>query len=173
MQAEQLVLTLVIAALVLGDATLLLLFLAQLGIGIGNALNAPAFQGTMPNLVPKEDLPGAISLNSVMINGSRVIGPTIAAVLMSRGCRARGDPRHQRRHVPVRDLRDLPHPHPEGGERDGREGAGANFMTGLRLAASGRCSPADPRHGALLVPLPAVRRACSRPSPGSTSDLAP
>jgi MFS family permease len=85
MQAEQLVLTLVLAALVSADATLLLLFLAQLGIGIGNALNAPAFQGTMPNLVPKEDLPGAISLNSVMINGSRVIGPTIAAVLMSRG----------------------------------------------------------------------------------------
>jgi MFS family permease len=88
MQAEQLVLTLVIAALVSADATLLLLFLAQLGIGIGNALNAPAFQGTMPNLVPKEDLPGAISLNSVMINGSRVIGPTIAAILMSRGVTA-------------------------------------------------------------------------------------
>lgn len=85
MQAEQLVLTLVIASFVASDASLAWLFLAQLLIGIGNSLNAPAFQSTMPNLVPKEDLPGAISLNSVMINGSRVIGPTIAAVLMSRG----------------------------------------------------------------------------------------
>jgi MFS family permease len=85
MQSEQLALTLVMAAFVASDSALGWLFLTQLGIGIGNALNAPAFQGTMPNLVPKEDLPGAISLNSVMINGSRVIGPTIAAVLMSRG----------------------------------------------------------------------------------------
>ena len=88
MQAEQLVLTLVIAALVARDSHLLLLFLVQLGIGIGNALNAPAFQGTLPNLVPTEDLPGAISLNSVMVNGSRVIGPAIAAVLMARGVTA-------------------------------------------------------------------------------------
>jgi MFS family permease len=88
MQAEQLVLTLVIAALVAGDAHLLWLVLDQLGIGIGNALNAPAFQGTLPNLVPREDLPGAISLNSVMINGSRVIGPAIAAMLMAQGVSA-------------------------------------------------------------------------------------
>src|SRR5688572_17526540 len=51
MQAEQLLLTLVIALLVRGDSHLLWLFLVQLGIGIGNALNAPAFQGTLPNLV--------------------------------------------------------------------------------------------------------------------------
>jgi MFS family permease len=88
LQAEQLVLSLVVAALVSRDAPLVALFLAQLAIGVGNAFNAPAMQSTVPNLVPKEDLPGAISLNSVMINGSRVIGPVIAAVLMSRGATA-------------------------------------------------------------------------------------
>ena len=88
MQSEQLVLSLVMAALVAGDAALLWLVAVQLFIGIGNALNAPAMQGTMPNLVDKRDLPGAISLNSVMINGSRVIGPAIAAVLMARGMTA-------------------------------------------------------------------------------------
>ena len=88
MQAEQLVLSVVVAALVAHDAPLMALFFAQLLIGIGNALNAPAMQGTVPNLVPKEDLPGAVSLNSVMINGSRVIGPVIAALLMARGVSA-------------------------------------------------------------------------------------
>ena len=88
MQSEQLILSLFVAFLVSRDAPLMALFGAQLLIGIGNALNAPAMQGTVPNLVPKEDLPGAISLNSVMINGSRVIGPVIAALLMARGVTA-------------------------------------------------------------------------------------
>ena len=50
-----------------------------------NALNAPAFQSSMPLLVHRQDLPGAISLNSAMINGTRVIGPVLAAVLAVAG----------------------------------------------------------------------------------------
>ena len=50
-------------------------------IGIANALNAPAFQASIPLLVDRADLPGAISLNSAAINGSRVLGPALAAVL--------------------------------------------------------------------------------------------
>lgn len=88
MQSEQLVLSLVVAALVARNAPLMALLGTQLFIGIGNALNAPAMQGTIPNLVPPEDLPGAVSLNAVMINGSRVIGPVIAAILMTRGVTA-------------------------------------------------------------------------------------
>jgi len=85
MQSEQLVLSVVIAALVAGRSSLGALLIVQVFIGIGNALNAPAMQGTVPNLVPREDLPGAISLNSVMINGSRVLGPALAALLLSWG----------------------------------------------------------------------------------------
>ena len=81
----QLVLSLVMAWFVGADAHLPWLFGVQLLIGIANALFAPALQGTVPNLVDPRDLPGAISLNSVMINGSRVIGPAVAAVLMARG----------------------------------------------------------------------------------------
>ena len=90
MQAAQLVLTLIIAGLVANDAPILWLFAIQLITGIGNAFNAPAMQGTIPNLVDPRDLPGAISLNSVMINGSRVVGPAIAAVLMAQGVSASG-----------------------------------------------------------------------------------
>ena len=52
MQSEQLVLSLVIAALVARHSSLMALLGVQLLIGIGNALNAPAMQGVMPNLVP-------------------------------------------------------------------------------------------------------------------------
>lgn len=67
------------------DAAILLLFFAQLTVGIGNSLNAPAFSAVLPSLVKPEDLGGSISLSSTSINGSRVMGPIIAAVLMSWG----------------------------------------------------------------------------------------
>lgn len=81
MQSVMAVLTIGLAVFVAKDFALWTLFAAQLGIGIANALNAPAFQASMPLLVHRQDLPGAISLNSAMINGSRVIGPMLAALL--------------------------------------------------------------------------------------------
>lgn len=85
MQSISAVLTLGTAYLVAQDARLLWIFLVQAGIGSANALNAPAFQATMPLLVRREDLPGAISLNSAMINGTRVMGPVAAAILAAFG----------------------------------------------------------------------------------------
>jgi MFS family permease len=81
MQSVQLVFSIVLAALVATQAPLWTLFAASLLIGIGNALNAPAFQASVPLLVDRADLAGAVSLNSVMINASRVLGPALAAVL--------------------------------------------------------------------------------------------
>lgn len=81
MQAVQMVFTVVIAILVANDAALWTLFVVQLLIGIGNALNAPAFQASVPLMVARQDLAGAVGLNSVMINASRVLGPALAAVL--------------------------------------------------------------------------------------------
>jgi MFS family permease len=81
MQWVQLVFSLVLAAIVSVDGPIWALFLAQTAIGIGNALNAPAFQASVPMLVDRRDLAGAISLNSTQLNGSRVAGPAIAALL--------------------------------------------------------------------------------------------
>jgi MFS family permease len=81
MQSVQVVFSIVLAGFVAWDSAIWMIFLAQLGVGVANALNAPAFQASIPMLVPREHLAGAISLNSVMLNGSRVIGPAIAAVL--------------------------------------------------------------------------------------------
>src|ERR1700730_7176300 len=85
MQATQMVFSIVLAALVAANASLWLLFLAALGVGAGSALNSPAWTAMLPTLVGTGDLPGAISLNSTMINGSRVIGPIIVAVLAPLG----------------------------------------------------------------------------------------
>ena len=81
LQLVQMAFSVVLAGLVAGDFQLWTLFAASLVIGIANALNAPAFQASVPLLVHRADLAGAVSLNSVMINGSRVIGPGLAALL--------------------------------------------------------------------------------------------
>ena len=85
MQVVQLVFSALLAPLAHVDASLAWMFLVALGVGCGNALNAPAWAAMLPTLVRKTDLLGAISLNSVMINGSRVMGPVIVAVLSQFG----------------------------------------------------------------------------------------
>src|SRR4051812_8657637 len=50
--------------------------------GAGAALIAPAWQAIVPQLVPREDLPNAVALNSVGINISRAIGPALAGIII-------------------------------------------------------------------------------------------
>ncbi|MFN6572137.1 MFS transporter [Dendronalium sp. ChiSLP03b] len=53
--------------------------------GFINALDAPARQAFVPELVErKEDLANAIAINSTMINGARLIGPAIGGLLIAR-----------------------------------------------------------------------------------------
>jgi MFS family permease len=85
MQSVMLAGSIALALLVRADAPLWTLFAAQLSIGIANSLSAPAFGASMPMLVDREDLPGAVSLNSAMINGSRILGPALAALLAALG----------------------------------------------------------------------------------------
>ena len=85
MQVVMLTMSILLAFLVAKDAPLWTLFAVQLTIGIANTLNAPAFSASIPMLVERADLPGAISLNSAMINGSRILGPALAALLAALG----------------------------------------------------------------------------------------
>jgi len=55
--------------------------LAALGAAAG-AFDLPARQSLIPMLVPREDLPNAISLNSIMFQTASVIGPSFAGVLI-------------------------------------------------------------------------------------------
>ncbi|GAD47405.1 putative major facilitator superfamily transporter [Caenibius tardaugens NBRC 16725] len=61
-------------------ATLLLLTLA---VGIGTALNSPAWQASVRSQVGREDLPQAISLNTIAFNLARSVGPALGGLLIS------------------------------------------------------------------------------------------
>lgn len=80
MQVVQLTFSILLAPLAAADAPMWALFGAALGVGVGNALNAPAWSAMLPMLVSRADLPGSISLNSTTLNAARVIGPIIVAV---------------------------------------------------------------------------------------------
>jgi MFS family permease len=62
--------------------TPLVLILFTFALGTGAAFVAPAWQAVVPALVPREDLPAAIALNSMGINVSRAIGPALAGFLI-------------------------------------------------------------------------------------------
>ena len=52
-------------------------------LGTVNAVDTPARQAFLIELVGREDLPNAIALNSSAFNAARVIGPSVAGVLIS------------------------------------------------------------------------------------------
>ncbi len=64
-----------------GDPSRVWLVVITFGIGMGQAVFGPTYSALLPVLVGREDLAGAISLNSAQMNGSRVIGPAIAGVM--------------------------------------------------------------------------------------------
>ena len=61
-----------------------LLLLFVLAMGIGQAVYAPAYSSVMPELVEERDLVGAVALNSVNMNLSRVVGPAIGSLIYAR-----------------------------------------------------------------------------------------
>lgn len=62
-------------------AVAIVVFVAGCVAGIG----APAYQAMLPDLVPKEDLLGAVSLSQAQFNLGRVIGPALAGIAISLG----------------------------------------------------------------------------------------
>jgi len=50
--------------------------------GLASALNNPAYQALVPDLVEREDLVNAIALNSAQFNMSRAVGPTLAGLAL-------------------------------------------------------------------------------------------
>jgi MFS family permease len=56
--------------------------LAALGAAVG-AFDLPARQALVPTLVPRQDLPNAISLNTIMVQVASVLGPALSGVLIA------------------------------------------------------------------------------------------
>jgi MFS family permease len=63
------------------DPPAVLVLLAFLG-GASGAIGFPAYQAMVPDLVPAEDLLGAVSLSSAQFNLGRVIGPALAGLAL-------------------------------------------------------------------------------------------
>ena len=50
--------------------------------GVVQIADSPARQAFVSRLVPPEDLASAVSLNGVVVNSARVVGPALAGVLI-------------------------------------------------------------------------------------------
>jgi MFS family permease len=83
-QIGMLVTSAVLAALSFASLVSPYLLLAlTLTLGIGTALNSPAWQASVRQQVGLADLPQAISLNSISFNLARSVGPALGGVLIS------------------------------------------------------------------------------------------
>jgi MFS family permease len=77
------VLALVLGLLTLtGDIRLWMVYLLAAALGCVNAVDNPTRQAFVREMVGPTDVPNAVSLNSVTMNASRVIGPAVAAILI-------------------------------------------------------------------------------------------
>ncbi len=75
---------LALAALTLtGTATVWLVGALAMVLGVINAVDMPTRQAFVVDMVGKEDLHNAIALNSSMFNSARVLGPTLAGLLVA------------------------------------------------------------------------------------------
>jgi MFS family permease len=66
-----------------GLASYWVLFGLSLAAGVVIALNVPAWQSIVPELVPRDFLQNAITLNSTQFNVARAAGPMLAGVLIA------------------------------------------------------------------------------------------
>lgn len=83
-QTGSAVAALVMAALWIGHVRnpgTLLAVTAASGVFMG--MGMPVWQGFVADLVPRSDLPAAVTLNSVQFHGSRAIGPALAGLILA------------------------------------------------------------------------------------------
>ncbi|MEO6848230.1 MAG: MFS transporter [Chthoniobacterales bacterium] len=78
-----------LAAAALGIATLFhlttpaVLLGLTFALGFGSAMNLPAWQAIMQDLVPRESVAAAVSLNSISFNVARSVGPALGGLIVA------------------------------------------------------------------------------------------
>jgi MFS family permease len=78
------VLALVLGILVVSHSVVLWeVYLLAALLGVVNLFDNPARQTFMMEMVGRDDLPNAVSLNTVVMNASRVVGPAIGGVIIT------------------------------------------------------------------------------------------
>ena len=82
-QAAGGVLALVLGSLVVSDMVQLWqVYVLAVLLGVVNVFDNPARQTFVMEMVGRDDLPNAVSLNTVVMNASRVVGPAIGGVVI-------------------------------------------------------------------------------------------
>jgi MFS family permease len=82
-QVMLLIASVIMAAVVISGAVQVWHLIVYMMItGVAWAFNNPVRQSVVPNLVPRADLMNALALNSVGFNITRIIGPTVAGILV-------------------------------------------------------------------------------------------
>jgi MFS family permease len=66
-----------------GMVTPWLLLLLTFTLGLGTAMNGPAFQAILPEIVPRQEIPAAVTLTGVAVNVSRAVGPALGGLLVA------------------------------------------------------------------------------------------
>jgi MFS family permease len=66
-----------------GQISPALLLMFTFVIGSGSVFVTPAYQSLVPELVPREDVPSAVQLNSINVNIARAVGPALAGILIA------------------------------------------------------------------------------------------
>ncbi|HUJ47309.1 MAG TPA: MFS transporter, partial [Rhizomicrobium sp.] len=83
-QSAEMILAFLLAALTISGVVQVWHIIVLSGLlGVANAFDIPARQAFFVEIVGKEDLQSAIGLNSSIFNGARIIGPTIAGILVA------------------------------------------------------------------------------------------
>jgi len=83
-QGGMMVISITLAVLAfLGLLTPWLLLSFTFLIGCGTALFNPSWQASMGDIVPREDLPGAVTLNSMGFNMMRSVGPAVGGLIVA------------------------------------------------------------------------------------------
>src|SRR5207249_438615 len=59
------------------------LLILTFSLGVGAAMNGPAWQAIIPELVPRADVRGAVTLGSVAFNLARAVGPALGGVVIA------------------------------------------------------------------------------------------
>lgn len=71
------------ALTIAGHISPALLLIFTFIIGSGSVFITPAYQSLVPELVPREDVPSAVQLNSLNVNVARAVGPAVAGLLIA------------------------------------------------------------------------------------------
>ena len=85
LQSAQMLCPILIIGLLLGHQLQpWMIVLLSLVVGITDALSMPSFQSIVPTIVARDELANGIALNAVQFNLSRILGPAVAGLLMTR-----------------------------------------------------------------------------------------